>query len=83
MIREARHLLRTPFVLEGRVPHLSLLFTRGLRFEGLTRHELQLEHREAIKRGETEGDFITLHEGTPEERKIDSWGESIFMACGR
>jgi hypothetical protein len=62
---------RSPFVLEGRVSHLSLFFTCGLRFEGSSSHELQLEHRERIKRGEVEGDFITLHEGTPDERRIE------------
>ncbi|KAF3401881.1 hypothetical protein F1880_009906 [Penicillium rolfsii] len=62
---------RTPFVLEGRVSHLSLFFTCGLRFEGLTSHEIALQHREAIKRGEIEADFVTLHEGTPDERKIE------------
>jgi hypothetical protein len=62
---------RTPFVLEGRVSHLSLFFTCGLRFEGSTSDELLVEHREDIKRGKVEGDFITLHEGTPEERKVE------------
>jgi hypothetical protein len=62
---------RTPFVLEGRVPHLSLFFTCGLRFEGSTSRELGVEHKEAIKRGEIGGDFIKVHEGTPDERKIE------------
>lgn len=62
---------QSPFILEGRVPHLSLFFTSGLRFEGLTSHELQIEHKEAIKRGDIQGDFITVHEGTPEERQIE------------
>lgn len=62
---------QSPFVLEGRVPHLSLFFPCGLRFEGLTSHELRNEHSEAIKRGEIEGDFVTVNEGTPNERKVE------------
>ncbi|KAL4889982.1 hypothetical protein BDV59DRAFT_185468 [Aspergillus ambiguus] len=49
---------RTPFVLEGRVRHLILLLTYGLRFEGPTCAELSRANREAIKRGEKEPKYI-------------------------
>lgn len=61
----------SPFVLEGRVQHLILLLTSGMRFEGPTSSELSSANREAIERGEAEADFITVREGTPEERKIE------------
>ena len=63
--------LQSPFVREGRVPHLSLFFTCGLQFEGLTSHELLLENKQAIERGEIEGNFFTFDEGTPNERKVE------------
>ncbi|KAJ5118240.1 hypothetical protein N7448_009955 [Penicillium atrosanguineum] len=62
--------ITTPFIREGRVPHLSLLLTCGLRFEGPTSDELQMQHEEAVKRGDNEEEFFTVGEGTPEERKI-------------
>lgn len=62
---------RGPFVLEGRVKHLILLLTSGLRFEGPTTADLCRAHNEAIARGETEAEYMTLHKGTPEERKIE------------
>ncbi|KFY44057.1 hypothetical protein V494_01663 [Pseudogymnoascus sp. VKM F-4513 (FW-928)] len=60
----------SPFVLEGRVKHLILLLTSGLRFEGPTSDELCRANEEAIERGEAKADYITVREGTPEERKI-------------
>lgn len=62
---------RSPFVLEGRVRHLILLLTSGLRFEGPTTADLCRANKEAIARGETEAEYMTLHKGTPEERKIE------------
>ena len=62
---------RSPFVLEGRVKHLILLLTSGLRFEGPTTDDLCRANKEAIARGETEAEYMTLHKGTPEERKIE------------
>ncbi|KAK2814185.1 hypothetical protein FQN49_008270 [Arthroderma sp. PD_2] len=64
-------LVENPYILDGRVKHLILLLTSGLRFEGPTSKELQDEHKAAIERGEEKADFITVHEGTPEERKIE------------
>ncbi|PGH17023.1 hypothetical protein AJ79_01407 [Helicocarpus griseus UAMH5409] len=61
---------QTPFVLEGKVNHLILLLTSGLRFEGPTSDELREANKQAIARGEAKEDFIIAHEGTPEERKI-------------
>lgn len=62
---------RSPVVLEGRVKHLILLLTAGLRFEGPTSSELSRANKEAIERGEAEANYITVREGTPEERKIE------------
>lgn len=63
--------LRSPFVIEGKVKHLVLLLTSGLRFEGPTSKELTRANEEAISRGEKEGRYITVREGTPEEKKIE------------
>lgn len=60
----------SPFVLEGRVKHLILLLTAGLRFEGPTSSELSRANKEAIERGEAKAEYVTVREGTPEERKI-------------
>jgi hypothetical protein len=62
---------RSPFVLEGRVKHLVLLLTSGLRFEGPTSAELYRANKEAISRGEKEAKYMTVREGTPEEKKIE------------
>lgn len=51
----------SPFVLEGRVKHLILLLTSGLRFEGPTTANLCRANKEAIARGETEAEYLTLH----------------------
>ncbi|OBT65484.1 hypothetical protein VE03_05042 [Pseudogymnoascus sp. 23342-1-I1] len=61
----------SPFVLEGRVKHLTLLLTAGLRFEGPTSSELMRANKEAIAKGEGKVDYLTVREGTPEERKIE------------
>lgn len=45
---------QSPTVLEGRVKHLILLLTSGLRFEGPTSQELCRADKEAISRGEKE-----------------------------
>lgn len=63
--------VRSPFVLEGKVKHLILLLTSGLRFEGPTSDELSHANKEAIARGDEESQYITVREGTPEERKIE------------
>ncbi|KAE8392487.1 hypothetical protein BDV23DRAFT_170989 [Aspergillus alliaceus] len=47
----------TPHIRQGRVRHLILLLTSGLRFEGPTTNE--------------KADYITVREGPPEERKIE------------
>ncbi|RHZ44039.1 uncharacterized protein CDV56_100393 [Aspergillus thermomutatus] len=62
---------RSPFVLEGRVKHLVLLGTSGLRFEGPTSDELYRANKEAISRGEKAAKYMTVREGTPEEKKIE------------
>jgi hypothetical protein len=62
---------RSRFVIEGKVKHLILLLTSGLRFEGPTTDELCRADREAIARGEKEPKYITLYEGTPEEKKLE------------
>lgn len=62
---------QSPFVREGRVAHLSLFFTCGLQFEGSTSCELMLENKQAIERGEIEGNFFKVDEGTPSERKVE------------
>ncbi|KAF7161908.1 hypothetical protein CNMCM5623_007323 [Aspergillus felis] len=61
----------SPFVLEGRVKHLVLLLTSGLRFEGPTSAELYRANTEAISRGEKEAKYMTVRKGTPEEKKIE------------
>ena len=61
----------SPIVLEGRIKHLILLLTAGLRFEGPTSSELSRANKEAIARGEGEVSYIAVREGTPEERKIE------------
>jgi hypothetical protein len=58
-------------VLEGRVKHLVLLLTSGLRFEGPTSRELYDANKEAISQGEKEAKYMTVREGTPEEKKIE------------
>lgn len=63
--------IRSPFVLEGRAKHLILLLTSGLRFEGPTSSELMRANKEAIARGDGEVEYLTVREGTPEERKIE------------
>jgi hypothetical protein len=62
--------VRSPFMLEGKVKHLILLLTSGLRFEGPTSEELYRASKEAILRSDAEGDYITVQEGTPGECKI-------------
>lgn len=64
-------LFRSPFVLEGKVKHLTLYLTCGLRFEGPTTKEFHTLHKEAVKKGDIEVRYITVHEGTPDERKIE------------
>lgn len=62
---------RSPFILDGKIKHLILLLTYGLRFEGPTSEELCRANKEAIARGDAEAEYITMREGTPEERKIE------------
>ncbi|PKY00006.1 hypothetical protein P168DRAFT_330593 [Aspergillus campestris IBT 28561] len=62
---------RSPFVLEGKVESLVLLGTSGLRFEGPTSEELYRTHGDAVSRGDKEPRYVTVQEGTPEERKIE------------
>ncbi|RHZ48588.1 uncharacterized protein CDV56_106024 [Aspergillus thermomutatus] len=67
----AGQVFQTPFVLQGRVKHLALIFTSDLRFEGPTNAELERANREAIARGEATPRSLTVGEGTPEERKME------------
>ncbi|KAF9640997.1 hypothetical protein BFW01_g12803 [Lasiodiplodia theobromae] len=46
---------RSPWIVEGRVPHLVLNYTAGLRFEGPTTKELCKANDEAVKEGVKEG----------------------------
>ncbi|CEJ61635.1 hypothetical protein PMG11_10163 [Penicillium brasilianum] len=70
IVDSASEVFKSPFVLEGRVSHLSLFFTCGLRFEGLTSDEIKREHDEAIESGDAQAEYITVHEGIPEEKKL-------------
>ncbi|KAJ5818164.1 hypothetical protein N7474_003755 [Penicillium riverlandense] len=63
-------IIESPWVRQGRISHLIMYLTHGLRFEGPTSKELQRMNKEAIARGEKEQQFFTVKEGTPEERKI-------------
>lgn len=63
--------VRSRFITEGKVKHLTLLLTNGLRFVGPSSKELVQLHRQAIERGEKEAQFLTVHKGTSEERKIE------------
>ncbi|KAF7585247.1 hypothetical protein BBP40_011598 [Aspergillus hancockii] len=64
-------LIQSPHIRQGRVNHLILLLTSGLRFEGPTTKELVSEHKKAIARGEAEAQYITVGKGTSEEKKIE------------
>ncbi|KAJ5577536.1 uncharacterized protein N7459_006500 [Penicillium hispanicum] len=64
-------LVQSPFIRQGRVPHLSLFFTCGLRFEGPTSDALYREHRAAVDRGDKKAEYLTVREGTPDEKKIE------------
>ena len=48
----------TPWILEGKVKHLRLYYTCGVRFEGPTSEELTKMHREKIERGEAKEDKV-------------------------
>lgn len=63
-------LVQSPFVRQGRVPHLSLLLTAGLRFMGPATKDMLRAHKEEVKRGEATAEYITINEGSPEERKV-------------
>ena len=52
LIDPCGELVRTPWILEGRVKHLVLAFTAGLRFDGPTNKELVQMHRAEINSGE-------------------------------
>ncbi|GAB1204302.1 hypothetical protein APSETT445_002952 [Aspergillus pseudonomiae] len=62
---------QTPHIRQGRMSHLILFLTSGLRFEGPTSKELSKAHSQAIARGEEKAHYITVREGTPEEKKIE------------
>lgn len=64
-------LVQTPFVRQGRLSHLSLLLTCGLRFMGPTSEELERLHKEDIERGDKKAEYVKFHEGTPEEREVE------------
>lgn len=64
-------LVQSPFIREGRVPHLSLLLTCGLRFTGPITDELFSEYKKDVERGEVQAEYIIQDEGTPEQRKIE------------
>lgn len=42
-----------------------------MRFEGPTSEEFRTLHKEAVEKGDIEARFITVNEGTPDERKIE------------
>lgn len=63
--------VQSPFVLEGKVEHLALLLTSGLRFEGPTNEEFAHLYKESVEKGDIEGQYVTVDEGTPEERKVE------------
>lgn len=63
-------IIESPWVRQGRISHLIMYLTHGLRFEGPTSRELTRMNEEAIARGEKEQQFFTVKKGTPEERKI-------------
>lgn len=50
--------ISTPWIIEGKIKHLRLHYTCGLRFEGPTSGELMRAHRERIKRGEAKEDKV-------------------------
>lgn len=62
--------VQSPFVRQGRVSHLSLLYTCGLRFVGPPSNELYRNCQEEVARGERQLESFTFNEGTPEERSI-------------
>ncbi|KAE8401083.1 hypothetical protein BDV37DRAFT_189174 [Aspergillus pseudonomiae] len=62
---------QTPHIRQGRMSHLILFLTSALRFEGPTSKELSKAHSQAIARGEEKAHYITVREGTPEEKKIE------------
>jgi hypothetical protein len=61
---------RSPFIIEGKVGHLILFFTHGLRFEGPTNDELVRADNELIAQGKKEQEYLTVHKGTPAEKKL-------------
>ncbi|KAJ5626152.1 hypothetical protein N7510_002461 [Penicillium lagena] len=63
-------IIESSWVRQGRISHLIMYLTHGLRFEGPTSKELVRMNEEAIAHGEKEQQFFAVKEGTPEERKI-------------
>lgn len=63
--------VQSSFVRQGRVQHLSLLLTAGLRFMGPTTNDMLGVHKEEVKRGETNAEYVTLNEGLSEEKKVE------------
>ncbi|KAE8372963.1 hypothetical protein BDV26DRAFT_285508 [Aspergillus bertholletiae] len=70
LINDCGEVVPTPHIRQGSVSHLILLLTSGLRFEGPTTNELEKAHAQAVARGESKADYITVGEGA-EERKIE------------
>ncbi|KAL3472457.1 hypothetical protein BJX99DRAFT_235392 [Aspergillus californicus] len=50
--------IKSPHILQGKLQHLTLFFTCGLRFEGPTSAELSRAHHEAVDRGDAEVESI-------------------------
>lgn len=63
--------VRAPSIREGKIRHLVLFLTSGLRFEGPTTAELMQAHKEAVARADEKPRYITVHEGTPKERQVE------------
>ncbi|KAL9619757.1 MAG: hypothetical protein Q9160_005688 [Pyrenula sp. 1 TL-2023] len=62
---------RSPWILEGRIKHLMLFLTSGLRFEGPTTLELLQANQEAIAQGKREKQTFEAHKGTPDQQEIE------------
>lgn len=56
----AGELVTSPFIKEGRVKHLRLAYTMGLRFEGPRNDELVKQYEEKVTKGEEEP-FTTVN----------------------
>lgn len=69
---------QSPFVLEGKVEHLALYLTCGLRFEGPTTEELCREYSEAIKSGEKEAEYVGKIQFTYIPALVSEWMQKEY-----